>query len=83
MTVQHEIVNKIVDRIIASAETVAGKPIVTLTVGRAYVSPKGADDIIRINRAWLEARKLGVGQEVIAELRRRGHDAGASRVAAE
>lgn len=84
MTVQPEIVNKIADRIVACSETVAGKPIVTITPGRVYVEPKGADDIVRINRAWLEARKLGIGQAVIAELRRRGHDAGASvREAAE
>ena len=78
MTVQHEIVNKIADRIVADSTAVAGKPIVTVTGKTTTVTPSTVAGIGRISRAFDEAKKLGVASAVLAELRRRGHDAGAS-----
>ena len=80
---QHETVCKIVDRIVADSECVAGRPLITIEGNRTFVEPKGADGILRLRRAWLEAQKLGLASAVLAELRRRGFEAGASQVAAE
>jgi len=83
MTVQHETVNKIVDRIVADSAAVAGKPIVTVDGKATTVTPTTIDGLVRIRLAFEAANELGLGNAVLAEIRRRGHDAGASRVAAE
>lgn len=83
MTMQHEIVVKLADKIVADSETVAGRPIVTISGKTTTVTPSTAAAVGRIAKAWAEAQKLGIGSAVLAELRRRGHDADASSVAAE
>jgi hypothetical protein len=69
MTVQHETVNKIVDRILADGRIVEMGPHVMKGV---RVEPHTMGGFGRIEAAFADANKLGIGKDVIAELRRRG-----------
>lgn len=83
MTVQHEIANKIADRILADGRIVEMGPHVMKGV---RVEPHTLGGLGRIEAAFAEANKLGIGKNVIAELRRRGEASkvgGAIRQAAE
>lgn len=81
MTLQHEIVSKLADRIVSESAGVAGRPVVTIDGGTPRLHPTTAAGLCRINRAWKEAEALGVGSAVIAEIKRRGFVAAATQAA--
>lgn len=78
MTVQPELVEEIVAKIVAECVCENGRPLFLRNGRTTHVAPKGADSTIRIVRQWKKARDAGCSAAVLAELRRRGHDTGAS-----